>query len=350
MVQVYPAFKAAACHVSSVFLNTEKTIDKAVSLIGEAAGHGASLVVFPEGFIPGFPIWAALRAPIYNHDFFAALAREALLINGPEIRRLGAAARRHGVHVSAGFTEGTDASVGCLWNSNVLIGPNGAVLNHHRKLVPTFYEKLIWANGDARGLRVVSTEIGRIGMLICGENTNPLSRFTLMAEGEQVHISSYPPFWPTRPPSENRAYDLRRAIEIRAGAHAFEAKVFNIVSSGFADDGLKDAVCRGDSALRDIIEASPQSVSMILDPTGSPVTVPLADSEGIVYGEIDTALSVEPKQFHDVVGYYNRFDIFGLSVDRSAREPARFIERPAPAATPPATPGTDFDPEQSDAA
>lgn len=211
-----------------------------------------------------------------------------------------------------------------------MIGPDGSILNHHRKLVPTFYEKLVWANGDARGLRVIPTDIGRIGMLICGENTNPLSRYALMAEGEQVHISTYPPVWPTRPPTDNGAYDLRRAIEIRAGAHAFEAKVFNIVSSAFADEALIAAVSKEDKRIREIIERSPKSVSMCLDPTGSVISSVLSDEEGIVYADIDTALSVEPKQFHDVVGYYNRFDIFDLEIDRSPREPARYIEVASP--------------------
>lgn len=322
----YPRFKAAACHVAPIFLDSPRTIDKAVALIGEAAGKGAALVAFPEGFVPGFPIWAALRAPIENHDYFLALSREALRTDGPEIGRIRATARRHGVHVSLGFTEGTDASVGCLWNSNVLIGPDGGVLNLHRKLVPTFYEKLIWANGDARGLRVVPTAIGRIGMLICGENTNPLSRFALMAEGEQVHISTYPPIWPTRPPSEAGAYDLRRAIEIRAGAHAFEGKVFNIVSSSFLDQRTKEAVGKGDNAIMAVMERSPRSVSMVIGPDGAVVGEPLSDGEGIVYADIDTAREVEPKQFHDVVGYYNRFDIFRLEVDRSKRDPAVFVE------------------------
>ena len=322
----YPRFKAAACHVAPVFLDTARTVDKAVSLIGEAAGRGAALIAFPEGFVPGFPVWAALRAPIQNHDFFRALAREAIRADGPEIARLSAAARRHGVHVSLGFTEGTEASVGCLWNSNVLIGPDGAILNLHRKLVPTYFEKLIWANGDARGLRVVPTAIGRIGMLICGENTNPLSRFALMAEGEQVHISTYPPIWPTRPPAESGAYDIRRAIEIRAGAHAFEAKVFNIVSSNFLDKGTKDAVGKGEKAVIELMERSPKSVSMVLGPDGALIGEALSESEGIVYAEIDTALEVEPKQFHDVVGYYNRFDIFSLRIDRSERNPAHFID------------------------
>jgi len=322
----YPRFKAAACHVSAVFLDSAATVDKAIGLIREAARAGASLVAFPESFIPGFPVWAALRAPIYNHDFFRALVREALRIDGEEIDRLRSAARNAGVHVSVGFTEGTDASVGCIWNSNVLIGPDGALLNLHRKLVPTYFEKLVWANGDARGLRVVPTAIGRVGMLICGENTNPLSRFALMAEGEQVHISTYPPFWPTRPPSQAGGYDLRRAIEIRAGAHAFEAKVFNIVSSAFADKAMIEAVGQNDPTVVEIMERSPKSVSMILDPSGTPVGEPILDDEGIVYADIDTTASVEPKQFHDVVGYYNRFDIFDFHVDRSKREPAYFHE------------------------
>jgi aliphatic nitrilase len=323
----YPAFKAAACHVAPVFLDSARTIDKALSLIEEAAGNGASLIAFPESFVPAFPIWAALRAPILNHDFFAAMAREALRVDGPEIARVRAAARRHGVHVSLGFSEGTDASVGCMWNSNILIGPDGNVLNLHRKLVPTFFEKLVWSNGDARGLRVTQTEIGRIGVLICGENTNPLSRFALMAEGEQVHISTYPPCWPTRPPTDAGAYDLRRAIEIRAGGHAFEAKVFNIVSSAFTDQTMKDAIARVDKSLVELIEGSAQSVSMIIDPMGT-VIGELSGSEGILYADVDTAASVEPKQFHDVVGYYNRFDIFDLRVDRSRREPARYVESP----------------------
>lgn len=180
MTVQYPRFKAAACHASSVFLDADKTAEKACDLIAEAAANGAALVVFPESFLPGFPVWAALQAPIYNHGFFRALVAEAQKLSDGAIRTIRMAARRHGVHVSLGFTEGTDASVGCIWNSNVLIGPDGAILNHHRKLVPTFYEKLVWANGDARGLRVTATEIGRVGMLICGENTNPLARYALM--------------------------------------------------------------------------------------------------------------------------------------------------------------------------
>jgi nitrilase len=150
-----------------------------------------------------------------------------------------------------------------------------------------------------------------------------------MAQGEQVHMSSYPPIWPTRPASEAGGYNLRRAIEIRAGSHAFEAKVFNVVASGCLDLSIRDELARLDKAALDTLENSPPAVSMILDPTGEVISEVLSDREGIVYAEIDVARCIEPKQFHDVVGYYNRFDIFHLEVDRTPRDPAAFLEAEA---------------------
>jgi aliphatic nitrilase len=324
MIQ-YPAYKVAAAHVAPVFLDTDKSVEKACSVIEEAAGHGARLITFPESFLPGFPVWAGVEAPIRTHELFKRLAASAITVDGPELARIQQTARRRGVFVSLGFTEGTKTSVGCLWNANVLIGADGSLLNHHRKLVPTWYEKLIWANGDGRGLRVSDTELGRIGMLICGENTNPLARFALMAEGEQVHISSYPPAWPTRPPDGPGNYDLAHAIRLRAGAHAFEAKVYNVVAASCVDQTLRHAIeaALGREPLR-ILEQSPQGISVVIDPSGKPLGDALCRDEGILYADIDLARSVEPKQFHDLVGSYNRFDIFNLKVDRSPRDPATF--------------------------
>ena len=316
-------FKAAAAHVAPVFLDAPKTVAKACSLIEEAARNGAALIAFPETYIPAFPLWSAVVAPIHNHEWFKRLAASSIRCPGPELERIAGAARRHGMVVSLGFNEGTADSVGCLWNSNVLIGEDGAILNHHRKLVPTFWEKLTWANGDGSGLRVVETRLGRIGMLICGENTNPLARFTLMAQGEQVHVSTYPPVWPTRDPRGGGGanYDLAGAIRIRAGAHSFEAKAFNIVASGFMDAAMREELATlGKDAMR-VLEESPRAVSMVIGPTGEPVGDVLSDREGLLYASIDTRACVEPKQFHDVVGYYNRFDVFNLTVDRTRRRP-----------------------------
>ncbi|MCM2306186.1 MAG: carbon-nitrogen hydrolase family protein [Sulfuritalea sp.] len=324
----YPKFKVAAMHVAPVFLDTEKTVDKACALIEEAARNGAKLLVFPETWIPAFPIWCALRAPLYNHELFKALAANAVKVPGPEMARLSASARKFGVMVSMGINEGTDVSVGCLWNSNVLIDQDGRIINHHRKLVPTFWEKLVWANGDGAGLRVCETILGRIGMLICGENTNPLARFTLMAQGEQVHISTFPPVWPAHDPKDGKVYNVADAIRLRVGNHAFEGKLFNIVASAYMDKSYRDGLAKGDSEAARILDNSPRGVSMIVNPMGQIIGDPMCEEEGILYADIDLADCVEPRQLQDVVGYYNRFDIFKLTVDRSANRPVTFEMNP----------------------
>ncbi|KAA1183084.1 carbon-nitrogen hydrolase family protein [Rhizobium tropici] len=316
-------FKAAAAHVAPAYLDAPATADKAVAIIAEAARNGASLVVFPESFIPGFPVWSALYAPICSHDQFKRFAEASIFADGPEIDRIRQAASRHQVFVSVGFSERNPATVGGLWNSNLLVSDSGEVLIHHRKLVPTFYEKLVWNPGDGAGLRVADTKIGRLGGLICGENTNPLARFTLMAQAEQVHISSYPPVWPTRPPGDRDNYDNRAANRIRAAAHCFEAKCFGIVVAGCLDDAAKASISAGDSRIADIIATSPRAASFFLDPTGALIGDELTD-EGIGYADIDLDACIEPKRFHDVVAGYNRFDVFDLTVDRRRIAPIRF--------------------------
>jgi nitrilase len=322
----YPKFKACSAHVAPVFLDAEATVQKACSLIAEAASAGAQLIAFPESFVPGFPIWAGVQAPIKNHEFFKRMAANSIEVPGPEVSTLCQNARENAIMVSIGVSERSPISFGCLWNSNLLIGDDGALLNHHRKLVPTYYEKLIWANGDGAGLRAIDTAIGKIGMLICGENTNPLARYSLIAQGEQIHISSYPPVWPTRPSNEPGRYDLASAIRIRAGAHSFEGKVFNIVSSGFLDKRAVEALRGIDREAIETLEHSPQAVSMVLGPSGEVISDTLCESEGLIYQDIDISRCVEPKQFHDIVGYYNRFDVFNLKVTRKRLAPIEFYD------------------------
>jgi predicted amidohydrolase len=324
----YPAYKVALMHVAPVFLDTPATVEKTCALIAEAARNGARLVAFAETYVSYFPVWCALRAPIYNHDFFKRAAAAAIRVDGPEMETIRAAARKAGTVVSLGFNEGTEASVGCIWNANVLIGPDGAIVNHHRKLVPTFWEKLVWANGDGAGLRVCETELGRVGMLICGENTNPLARFTMIAQGEQVHIANFPPVWPTKDPRESGRYDLASATRIRCGAHSVEGKLFNLVVSSFMDRAMRDAIVKGEAEIGRILDDSPRGVSMVIGPDGEPASEIAANEERVVYADIDLAKCVELKQIHDLAGYYNRFDVFKLTVDRSANRPVRFEDGP----------------------
>jgi nitrilase len=141
-----------------------------------------------------------------------------------------------------------------------------------------------------------------------------------------VHISSYPPVWPTRPANESGRYDLASAIRIRAGAHSFEGKVFNVVSSGFLDKRTLEALRTLDRDGLVTLENSPQAISMVLGPSGEIISDTLSEMEGLLYQEVDIAQCVEPKQFHDVVGYYNRFDVFDLRVNRKRLTPIAFVE------------------------
>lgn len=319
-----PIVKVAAMHVSPVYMDSVTTLKKAVSLIAEAASNNVDLIVFPESFIPGFPIWAALWAPIYNHEWFKKMVANSILVDGPEIAELCAAAKKHKVFVSIGFSESTRISLGCIWNSNVLISEEGKILSHHRKLVPTFYEKMVWAPGDGAGLQVADTRIGKVGGLICGENTNPLARYSLIAQGEQIHISSWPPIWPTKKPGTGENFDNVSANRIRAGAHSFEAKAYGILCGSYLDLGTIDMLLAHDPTISELLEKTPRSVTQFVTPTGSQTGDSLQSDEGIAYATFDLNACIEPKQFHDVVGYYNRFDIFKVVVDRSRLAPVHW--------------------------
>ncbi|CAK9885878.1 MAG: Nitrilase [Candidatus Erwinia impunctatus] len=319
-----PKIKVAAVHAAPVYMNAQATLEEALVWIAKAKASGAELVVFPESFIPGFPVWAALWAPIYNHHWFEVMAANSLLIDGPEIAALQQAAARHEIIISMGFSERSHASVGCLWNSSVIIDETGQLINHHRKLVPTFFEKMVWASGDGAGLNVCKTRIGRLGGLICGENTNPLARYALMAQGEQFHISQWPSIWPTRRPDSGGNFDNLAANRIRAGAHSFEAKCFGIMSASLMDEGMKAQLIACDPTVQDILENTPQAATMFVDPTGAQVGDMLQYEAGIAFATFDLQKIVSEKQLHDVVGYYNRYDVFNLAIDRQRHEPASF--------------------------
>ncbi|KAK6439302.1 hypothetical protein LTR95_004501 [Oleoguttula sp. CCFEE 5521] len=322
-----PKVRVAACNVSPVFLDTAATVQKTIGLIREAAANKADLVVFPETHIPAFPLWAALSAPIANHDFFNRLASQSLLLRGPELTSLRRACRDNRIFAHVGFNERAEASVGCIWNSAVLIGDRGEVVNHWRKLVPTFWEKLVWAPGDGRGLKVVGSErVGRVGGLICGENTNPLARYSLMAQGEQLHISTYPPVWPTHSytapsPSDSahgqsKQYPNVSANFTRTAAHCFEAKCFAVQCAGYMDKAMRDQLVAHAPESAELLDSLTQGESCFVDPRGERVGESVQGAEGVVYADLDLNECVVPKQFHDVVGSYQRFDIFDLKVDR----------------------------------
>jgi len=312
----YPKFRAAAVQAAPVFLDRDATIDKLDTLVHKALDAGADLIVFGESFIPAFPLWNLIYAPMDQHGFCRRMFENAVQVPGPHTRRLSEIAKRHRVLLSVGITEKDPISMGTLFNTNLLFDRDGTLLNRHRKLVPTWAEKLTWANGDAEYLRPEKTDIGRVGALICGENTNTLARFALLAQGEQVHIATYPPAWPFyRPGGGAHNYNLTEAIRLRSAAHAFEGKVFSVVASCALDADAIEQLSQADFKMKELLQALPAPLSIIVGPDGELLADPVTAGEGMVVAEIDIARSIEHKMLHDIVGHYNRFDIFHLEVD-----------------------------------
>lgn len=315
-----PTVTVAAVQAAPVFLDLQASLDKLETLVGQAASQGAELVVFGETFLPAFPIWNGVLAPVDQHDLHQRLVEESIVVPGPETDRLGRIAARHNVVLSVGINERNPASLGQVWNSNVIFDRTGRLVNHRRKLVATWYERLTWSHGDAYDLKPVPLDGWNLGALLCGENTNTLARFTLLAQGERLHIATYPPSWPfdSRPAVSD--YDLQDAIRLRTAAHSFEGKVFSVVASTALGDDAVAAVAGGDSRIEKMLTTHP-TASLIVDPNGRTIAGPLVGSEGILYATVDLRQEIVPKQAHDIVGTYNRADIFQLTVDTRRHTP-----------------------------
>ncbi len=312
-VEPSSVFRVAAVQAAPVYMDRDATIDKACRYIGEAGSRGARLVAFPEAYVPGYPYWARYLPPLESLQYTKALVQQAVTVPGEAVRRLGEAARSAGVHVVIGINEKAPRAQGTLYNTNLLIGPDGAVLGRHRKMVPTLAEKLVWAYGDGSGLLVHETRLGRVGTLICGENANPLARFTLIAEGEQIHVANY--F--CLPAKDAGGYNLAREIEIRSAAHAFEGKLFTVASSMIIDDAVIGYFA-GRAELQALLSSGSVGHTAVYGPSGFAIAGPLEQGvEAVLYADIDLDAILLPKLRHDVAGSYNRFDIMSVRVNRA---------------------------------
>lgn len=328
---IVPKFVAAAVQASPVFLDAHATTQKACRLIREAASNGARLVALPEVFIAGYPYWNWMMSPLEGSSWFKRLYLSAIDVPGEEVDALRRTAQETGTVVVVGINERSPVSMGTIYNTNLVIGADGALLGRHRKIVPTFAEKLTWGSGDGSSITVYETPAGRVGTLACGENTNTLARFALLSQGEQVHIANYIAF------PFVKSYDMPEAIRIRAGAHSFEGKVFTIVACSALSAEIRAALGTNEER-RAMLCGSPNAFSGIYGPDGRLVSDGLVDEEGIVYGEIDLERCIEPKQFQDIIGHYQRFDIFQLHVNAAALEPLHRYEGSARVGAPTARP------------
>jgi nitrilase len=299
----------ACVQAEPVILDLERTLDKLEDLAAEAARNGAGLVVFPETFVPVYPSsrWAKAFAGWQNagaKETFARMAQNSIAVGSPSEQRLAACARELGIWLVTGANEVEPERPGTIYNALLYHAPDGTLALHHRKLVPTNHERLVWGQGDGRGLTAVETGFGRIGGLVCWENYMPLARFALYEAGVEIYVAST-----ADDGDEWQSTLVHIARESRA--YVVSPSAFQRASS-YPDDFALASELEGAGVLG-------RGGSAILAPDGSYLAGPLYDEEGILYAELDPGRLLAERQRFDPVGHYHRPDVLRLGVSPSAR-------------------------------
>jgi len=311
---------AAVVQATPVFLDLEATLSKCEALIAEAAKNGAKVIAFPETFLPTYPLWiygAAGVGDLRAERTYAKLHRNSLMIESPEMDRLCAAARKHEVFLIMGANEKISEDSGSLYNTQFFIDETGKLLGAHRKLMPTYTERNVWAYGDGSTMEVFDGPTGRIGGLICWEHWMPLARFAMHAKHEHVHVAAWP--------------EIVDAHQVACKNYAFEGKCYVLCVGSYQrlrdipdDFELKD-VCAAIGEFGGGDDEILPGGSGIVGPDGEWVVGPVAGKEVILYGEIDLEKCIEGRMLLDTVGHYNRPDVFRLTVDDRPRRQVNWV-------------------------
>ena len=304
--------RVAAVQATYALMDREATIDRVEELTADAARQGAQLVVFPEAFVPGTPIWIDTR-PIWDgdEDWFAMLAENAVVVPSPAADRLAAIAERHGVWLVVGVQE-REPTGSTIFNTLLYFSPDGRLVDRHRKLVPTGSERTVWGSGDGSTLRVVDTPHGRIGGLICWENYMPLARFHLYAQGVDVWLA------PTLAQGDGWVASMRHLARENRMYVVGVNPVLHVdqIPADFPDrDRLVPAAW--------LEERGPwiePGNTVIVDPNGSVVAGPVLEAEETLIADLDLANVAAGRRLMDPTGHYNRPDVFSLLVDTTSRE------------------------------
>ena len=304
-------FKAAVVQAAPEFMQLDASIDKAIALIEEAARGGASLLAFPECWIPGYPWWAWLAPTAANIRYFQSYHENCLVLDSPRFERIAAACRRHGVYVSLGASE---RHYGSLYIAQFLIDDQGELVKARRKLKPTHIERTIFGEGDGSDLEVSETSLGRIGQLACWEHLQPLSKYAMYSLHEQVHVAAWPSFscYP-------QAYSLGPALNnALSQVYAAEGQCFVLAPCGIVSDAMVDTLV--DTPEQAELLQAGGGYAQIFGPDGKPLCATLApDTEGLLYAEIDLGAISVAKSFADPVGHYARPDVTRLLLNRQAQ-------------------------------
>ncbi|MBR9912956.1 MAG: Nit6803 family nitriliase [Gammaproteobacteria bacterium] len=293
--------RAAAAQLAPDLQSGAGTLAKVLDCIDEAAGKGVELIVFPETLLPYYPYFSFVTPPLQSGAEHMRLYEQAVVVPGPVTEAVAARAKRHGMVVVLGVNE---RDHGSLYNAQLIFDASGELLLKRRKLTPTFHERMIWGQGDASGLQVAATRIGRVGALACWEHYNPLARYALMTQHEEIHCSQFP--------GSLVGPIFADQIEVTIRHHALESGCFVVNATGWLSDAQIESISSDEKLQRGLRDGC---MTAIVSPEGQHLAEPLREGEGLVIADLDMNLITKRKRMMDSVGHYARPELLTLAIN-----------------------------------